>query len=175
MQSAKSAYEKAVAGVKSANSTASKAILEFRKKLAPFYPLTWDDGTSLTPAEFLITNIKELNDADATNVKALLNKTYSPFSKHLGLTTPQLLGGTQGKLVDRAADAAKTLVTKFKSTSAAQDETEVDETATDETTSDVTTEPVTPTAKPTLKPATKPVAKPSTSKTSTTATARAAA
>ncbi|MFH1253994.1 MAG: hypothetical protein V1646_01025 [bacterium] len=164
MQSAKAAYEKAVDGVKSASSTASKAILEFRKKLAPFYPLTWDDGTSLTTAEFLVASIKELNDADAANVKTLLNKTYSPFSKHLGLTTSQLLGGTQGKLVDTVTDTAKSIITKFKATSSAQDETTTD---------------ATPAAKPALKapakPVTTPAAKPSTTKAVTTAAAGAAA
>ncbi|MFA6534897.1 MAG: hypothetical protein WCS92_01430 [Candidatus Babeliales bacterium] len=166
MQSAKTAYTKAVDGIKAANSTASKAILEFRKKLAPFYPLTWDDGTSLTLAEFLIANIKALNEADAANVKALLNKTYSPFSKHLGLTTAQLSGSTQGKLVDRAVDTAKTLVTKFKSTNAAQDETTADVSS-----SDAAKTTAKPTLKAPAKPATKTVVKPSTSKATKTADA----
>lgn len=112
MKGAKAAYDKAIDGVKTANSAASKAILEFRKKLAPFYPLTWDDGTSLTPAEFVVANVKNLNDADATDVKKYLNKVYSPFSKHLGLTTAQILGSTQDKLIDRAVGAAKTLIKK---------------------------------------------------------------
>lgn len=164
MQSAKAAYTKAIDGIKIAGNTATKAILEFRKKLAPFYPLTWDDGTSLTPAEFLITNIKELNDADAANVKTLLNKIYSPFSKHLGLTTAQLLGSTQGKLVDKAADVAKdvakSVVTKFKSTTAAEDKAKSDDTTADASSSDTAAKPA---LKAPAKPATKTTAKPSTS------------
>ena len=105
MQGAKDAYEKAVDGVKTASGAASDALLKFRKKFAPYYPLTWDDGTSLTPAEFITANIKALNGADPINVKNLIAKIYTPFSKDLGLSVAQLLpqpvstqgtGGTQG-------------------------------------------------------------------------------
>lgn len=112
MSSAKEAYTKAVESVKNASSSANQALLEFRKKNAPFYPIIRDDGTSLTPAEFLVANIKELNSTDATNVKALLSKVYNPFSKHLGLSTAQLLGRSQEKIVEKAVSTVKKVVTK---------------------------------------------------------------
>ncbi len=112
MGSAKDAYEKAISGVKTASGAAADALLKFRKTFAPFYPLTWDDGTSLTPAEFLVANIKDLNAADPSNIKNLISKVYAPFSKELGLSVENLLGSTQVTGVDKAVG---TVIGKVKS------------------------------------------------------------
>lgn len=116
MQSAKAAYEKAIENVKAASSATSNALLQFRKKNAPFYPLTWDSGISLTPAEFMVANIKNLYSADPVYVKNNITTIYNPFIKELGIPVaqfmPQPAGSTQGsatlnKVVGYATSAFK--------------------------------------------------------------------
>jgi hypothetical protein len=104
LKDADEAYTKAFAGLKTASDAAAKAVVEFRKTYAPFYPLTWDDGTSMTPGEFLVTNIAQLSNTDPNNISStnvtLLSKVYNPFKKNIGLTESQLLGITQTNAID---------------------------------------------------------------------------
>lgn len=119
LKDADDVYTKAFSGLKTASDTAANAVATFRKKLAPFYPLTWDDGTSMTPGEFLVANIAQLNKIDPKNM-TVLSKVYSPFQRIIGLTQDQLLGTFQDNPIDfiatKVVSQGKTVLSKKPAT-----------------------------------------------------------
>ncbi len=87
--SLKTAYAEATAELDKISKSLYENQIQFRRTFAVFYPLPKDDGSSITPWEFIKREISNLRKY-SKYVDKLLEGEYAPFSKHFGFKVEDL-------------------------------------------------------------------------------------